>query len=51
MSDPYMLAVPANHFAIVLPITDSATDDGAQIIDQAVALHRVTEMLEYGEDG
>lgn len=51
MTNPHMIAVPANHIAIILPITDNADDDGAAIIDSAIALHHVTDMLENGEDG
>lgn len=44
-----MIAVPANHFALILPITGDADDAGAQIIDQAIALHHVTDSLDNGE--
>lgn len=47
----YTIAVPAGHYAIIVPISDDASDAGAQIIDHAEALHRVHELLESGEDG
>ena len=50
MSDRIVL-VPEGCSILIFPVTDSATDDGAQIIDQAIALHHVTELLDDGEDG
>lgn len=46
-----LVLIPKGHGYYIFPITDNPTDDGAQTIDQGVALHRVTEMLEHGEDG
>lgn len=47
----YTIFVPKGSAAYIYPITGSATDDGAQIIDHAIALHHVTEQLDTGEDG
>ncbi len=46
-----LVSVPEGSAIIIIPITDSATDDGAAIIDHAEALHRVHELLDTGTDG
>ena len=45
-----LVSVPEGSAIIIIPITDSATDDGAAIIDQAIALHHVVEALDVGDD-
>ena len=47
----YTIAVPAGHYAVIMPISSSTDDDGAQTIDHAVALHHVTVAIDEGEDG
>ena len=44
-----LVFVPKGHGFYVFPITDDPNDDGAKIIDQAIALHHVTESLDNGE--
>lgn len=44
-----LVLIPKGHSYYIFPITDNADDDGAQIIDSAIALHHVTESLDHGE--
>lgn len=46
-----LVLIPKGHGYYIFPITDDAADDGAQIIDTAIALRHVTERLENGKDG
>ena len=44
-----LVLIPKGHSYFIFPITGDADDDGARIIDSAIALHHVTDSLDNGE--
>jgi hypothetical protein len=46
-----MIDIPDDHLALILPITTNPNDNGGQLMDTAIALHHIVELLDEGEDG
>jgi hypothetical protein len=45
-----IIDIPDNHVALILPITDDPDDAGGQLMDTAIALHHVIELLDNDQE-